>query len=425
MKRVSVVAGMLLSLVLTRTAHAEEEPSPSRDDVAPGPPAVAPAPALAAPGEAKPETKPKLEVTPLGYVEVYYAYNFNRPSNGVTNFRGFDNRHNTFSLSNAAIGSTFDYASTVGGKLIVQIGPTGASYYGSEPVRPGAAGANATGPELWRYLQEAYLTYKPSFGDDRRPLTILAGLHASPIGFEAFAVKDHWTWSRSNLFFGFPYYHAGVRAEYELSETISATAGVYNGWNSVVDNNEEKSVEAHVTYHLGERFLARLLYFGGVERPTGSPEGPWWRHHFDAVVQGEITSRISAAVQADYGFEPNRIGTSRWWALAAAARVKIVPWLAFVYRADRFTEHLATDGEGRSSTPLFWNGSEWITSSTSTLDFRPISDHLSIRLEHRFDLSESALFFRSNVQGDGSATAPFVPNSRYQETVLLGATAWF
>jgi hypothetical protein len=38
-----------------------------------------------------------------GYVEALYQWNFNSPSNGITNYRGFDNRHNTFTVSNIAL----------------------------------------------------------------------------------------------------------------------------------------------------------------------------------------------------------------------------------------------------------------------------------------------------------------------------------
>ena len=31
-----------------------------------------------------------------GYVESFYQWNFNEPSNFITNFRGFDSRHNIF-----------------------------------------------------------------------------------------------------------------------------------------------------------------------------------------------------------------------------------------------------------------------------------------------------------------------------------------
>src|SRR5262245_23384334 len=49
-----------------------------------------------------------------GYVELNYSYNFGRPENGVTNYRGFDNRHDSFTLSNAMLGATVEYQSLSG-----------------------------------------------------------------------------------------------------------------------------------------------------------------------------------------------------------------------------------------------------------------------------------------------------------------------
>jgi hypothetical protein len=402
--RVGIAFAIATVLFASRASAAEgdeEEPPPKA--------AVTPATVPDSP----PVTAP-LKVTPTGYVEAFYAYNFNRPSNGITNYRGFDNRHNTFSLSNAALGAFWE-AGPVGGKIMLQIGSTPSSYYSAEPNLSGAGGANASNAELWKYIQEAYVTYKAPVG---RGLLIQAGIVASPIGMEQFAVKDHWTWSRSNLFFGFPYYHTGVRATYEWSPELTSTVSVFNGWNNVVDNNEEKSVQTNTTYRFGEDAFVNLLYWGGIERNTGSPEGPNWRHHFDMVAQAKIFSLLTAAMQADYGFEPTRMGTASWWAVAGATRLRIMKELHFVLRGDRFHEHLATDAT-RSSTALFWGGAEWVTSGTATLDLRPY-DQISFRLEGRHDIAEQPLYFRRQVDPATSA-----PNARTQTTVLLGVTAWF
>jgi hypothetical protein len=373
----------------------------------------------------EPATAPRPEgvtVTPTGYVEAYYAYNLNRPSNGITNYRGFDNRHDTFSLSNAALGANWE-AGPVGGRLILQVGSTPSAYYGGEPpfAGAGAGGANASNGELWKYLQEAFITYKAPVG---RGLLLQLGLCASPIGLETFAVKDDWNWSRSNLFFALPFYHTGLRATYEWTDELSTTSSIFNGWNSVVDNNEEKSVETNVTYKLPDKLLLQALYFGGIERTTGSPEGPYWRHHFDALAQVDATTWLSFAGQGDYGWEPNRIGTTRWVAGALYARVKPVERVYFTLRGDRFDEHLATDAAGRASSPIFWNGAEWVSSATATLDVRP-HDQISFRLEYRHDAAEAPLFFGRDVKGDGTAQAPYLANARTQDTIGLGGTAWF
>ena len=246
----------------------------------------------------------------------------------------------------------------------------------------------------------------------------------SPIGPESIPVEDQWNWSRSNLFFGLPYYHTGLRATYEWTPEIATTVAVINGWNSVVDNNEEKSVLAYATYKAPDRIQVQALYSGGIERRSSSLEGPQWRHHFDLFGQIDATPWLSFVGQADYGFETNRIGTARWWAGAAYARVKPMDRVYIAVRGDRFTEHLATDSSGRVSNALFWSGVEWVSSATATLDVRPYQQ-LSVRLEYRHDAAEAPLYFGRNVGGDGTTQAPFVANARTQDTALLGATAWF
>jgi hypothetical protein len=413
------LASFVVVLLSPAMAAADDEPGP-----APAPPesALPPDPTPLQPfPPAEPAASP-VKITPTGYLETYYAWNFNRPVNGITNYRGFDNRHNSFTLSNAALGTFFE-SGPVGGKLMLQIGAEGSTYYQLEPNNPGAGGgANASGPDLWKYIQEAYITYKIPIG---RGLELKAGIVASPIGMEAFAVHDHWTWSRSNLFFALPYYHTGLRATYELSDRVSAEVAVLNGWNSVVDNNEAKSVESHVTYRVPNKVVAQILYFGGIERSASAPEGAYWRHHFDAVGQYDVTTWLQLAAQADYGFEPTRFGTARWYAGALAARAKAFDWLYLVARGDRFYEELATDDSGHTSTALFWNGVEWVSSFTATLDVRP-HDNISVRLEFRHDQADGLLYFTGNtLVGNGSANSPYVPNARSQETLLLGATAWF
>lgn len=384
-----------------------------------------PAPLPSPPATKEPVTqdeKPKFKVTPTGYVEAHYAYNFNRPSNGITNARGFDNRHNTFSLTNAVFGANWE-AGPIGGRVLLQIGSTPSTYYLGEPTLAGTGAANASSAELWKYLQEAFVTYKAPLG---RGLLLQLGLCASPIGYEVIPIKDNWNWSRSNLFFGLPYYHTGLRATYEWTDEISTTFSVFNGWNSVVDNNEEKSIQTNITYKVPDKILLQALYFGGIERPTGSPEGPYWRHHLDLVGQYDATTWLSLAAQGDYGWEPNRIGTARWISGALYARVKPVDRVYVALRGDRFHEHVATENVpgGRVSSALFFGGVEWVTSGTATLDVRP-HQQVSIRLEYRHDVAEVPLYFGRNVAGDGSANTPFLANARTQDTALLGATAWF
>jgi len=384
--------------VATSTAEAPGE------QLAPAP--ATPPPAASAPAAAGPLAG--LKLVPVAYVEASYSYNLNRPSNAITHFRGFDNRHNTFTLANVALGVQAEDG-PFGARVVVQVGHTPSTYYAAEPSRPGAVGANATDAALWKYLQEAWVAYRAPFG-----LRLQIGLFLSPIGLEAMAVKDNWNWSRSNLFFGLPFYHTGVRATYALSDRWSVSGGVYNGWNSVVDDNEEKSVSALVAYRAGA-VSAQLLYFGGIERPTGSREGPYWRHDFDAFAQWDATDRLSFAAHANGGWEPNRFGTSRWYAGALYGRVRLASWLYVAARGDRFWEDVPA-GAGA----IFWPA-KWVSSGTATLDVRP-HDRVSVRLEYRHDQADGDMYFRSIVATDASGA--FVPNASAQDTLTLGVVGW-
>jgi hypothetical protein len=282
---------------------------------------------------------PDGSVSFTGYAEVYAQVNTNRPSNGVTNLRGFDNRAGTFTLANVAAGAAWDVQNVVG-KVMFQVGHTADSYYAAEPSLAGGTGANATGAPLWRFIQQAQVGYRiaPAHG-----LTLDAGVFLSPIGPEGMAVRDNWNFSRSNLFFGLPFYHTGARATLPAGRW-AITLGVWNGWNSVVDNNPGKSISLQASYTRDD-LLWSLLYMGGNERPAGAAEGKPWRNTVDSHLTWHATPWFSLLVHANGGGERNRIGTSAWAAGAVYARLRLHPLLRLSARGDLFREWTARDGD--------------------------------------------------------------------------------
>jgi hypothetical protein len=351
-----------------------------------------------------------LKVMPLAYVEAFYQWNFNDPSNGITAYRGFDDRHNTFTLSNVALGTAWRDG-PVYGRIVFQVGNTPNSYYLGEPNAVGYApgGVGASDANLWRFIQEAYLGYKAPVGNG---LSFQAGLFLSPIGPESLAIKDSWNWSRSDLFFGLPAYHTGVRVRYNWGNGWATVLAAYNGWNSVVDDNAGKSVEFDARYKKGKVNLD-LLYFGGVERPTGDPAGQPWRSDFEANLEVDATDWLSLLGEVNGGFEPNRFGVSDWLAGALYARVRAVSWLYFAARGDLFDEGVPSNALGTASH-IFWPV-PWVSSTTLTADVRPV-DHVSVRLEFRHDLADGEMFFADHVAGAGTSAHPFVPNANKQST---------
>lgn len=360
-------------------------------------------------------------VTFGGYVEALYQWNFNNPSNGITNFRGFDTRHNAFTLSNVVLDASGSLG-PVSARLALQVGATPETYYLAEPDRGGASGAGASNFNVWKFIQQANVAWRAPVG---RGLLLEAGIFLSPIGPEGMAVKDQWNWSRSNLFFGLPFYHTGMRASYGLTDALTLSVAAYNGWNSVVDNNDEKSVSAALDYVVTDRVTFHALYFGGAERANDAAERQGgvmaWRHVFDAYLAVYPLPWLSLLVHGNAGVEPNAFGTSWWAAGALYARVRVRPWLFVAARGDFFHETAARNAAGTASN-IFWP-TRWVSSGTVTLDARP-HDNVSIRLEFRHDEADGPTYFRGAVATD-PMTRAYVPNASAQSTLTLGTTAWF
>ena len=354
---------------------------------------------------AQAEEGDKPELTLSSYAEAFYQWNFARPGNNVTNARGFDNRHNTFTLSNVALGASWD-KSNVLGTVIFQAGHTPESYYLAEPSTPAAGTVGATGAPVWKYVQEADVGYRfPN------KLIVKAGLFPSPCGPETFAIRNNWNWSRSNLFFGLPFYHAGITAAYPVTSRWTIALAGFNGWNNIVDNNDAKSLMVQVNYEY-EKLSAQLIYFGGIERAAGAAEGPAWRNMFDTFATYRATEKVTLLAHASAGFEPNRFGTSTWAASALYARWRVVNPLYLSARVDGFLEHAARNANGTAAR-LFWPGS-WVTSGTATVTYKP-HDSIGFTLEYRHDQAEAATYF------DALAAL----TRRSQDTITLGLTAGF
>jgi len=350
-----------------------------------------------------------------GYAELFYAWNFNEPSNNITALRAFDNRHNTFTISNAVL----DASGTLGpvtARIALQVGETAETEYLQEPIRPGGGGVAGTSGNVWKYLQQAWVAYEIPVG---RGLIVDAGIFLSPIGPEGIAVKDQWNWSRSSLFDGLPFYHTGLRLTYDFTDRLVVSLQVYNGWNNVVDNNPQKSLAAQLTYSIPDKLTFQFLYFTGVERDPGSPEGAPWRHLFDTYLVLYPLKWLSLLVHVNGGVEPNAFGTSGWAAAALYARFQPLKWMYIALRGDFFWERVAESATGRAA-PIFWPV-EWVSSATGTLDFRP-HDNISLRVEYRHDQAAADAYFKGQVP---IVLGQPVPTARGQDTLTLGATTWF
>jgi len=363
--------------------------------------------------------KPASEGPKLGgYVEMYDAWNFNEPANGVTNLRGFDFRHASLTLQNAVLDATWKKG-PVSGRAALQFGDEPDAYYQAEPSQPATGTAPASTASEWRHIQEAWAAWMPC-----DQLELAGGLFLSPIGPEVVQTKDNWNWSRSNLFFMLPYFHAGVRAKHALGDSgLSVIGAVYNGWNNAVDENRSPAFDAIVAYQKGD-WTAQVQYFAGIQRRDGGPDVQHWRHLFDAYVQGPVPGidHLSFIVHGDGGFEraaPGATDRPQWIAGAAYLKYDVTPRVFIAARGDAFREWRPV-----GVSPIFLpSGIAWISSGTATVSWRPV-DGIDLRAEYRHDSASDAAYFKGDVFTD-TTTGLAIANATSQDTVTGGFIAWF
>lgn len=372
--------------------------------------AVAPAPTQSLEPPPAPDAT---AITVAGYVETYYQLNVRDPSNGTSNLR-VDHRHNSITLQNAVI----DVQGARGpahARIAWQLGAVPPLAYSAEPAISPAGSAPASAGPIWQHLQQAW-----AGGTTAGGLAVDAGVFLSPLGPESLAVKDDWNWSRSNLFFALPFYHAGVRVTRPLGGGWTGQAWLVNGWNDAVDRNHGKSAIIGAGY-AGAKTSATLLYNGGVERPPGAAEGDAWRHLIDANATYAVSDQLSVLGHVNAGIEPGDAGTTKWAGAAAYVKYAVSSEVDLAARGDYFREWQGESGAMTAGAIFF--PVEWVASATVTGTWRP-APNLLIRAEYRHDQAPSDVFFDGDVAGDGTA-APFVPNAEAQDTITLGAVAYF
>ncbi len=359
---------------------------------------------------------PKRVITVGGYAEGYYGWNLGQPGNGITNFRAFDTRHNSFTLLNAVLSA--DWTARGGyGRVALQVGTSADTYYGAEVSDAGASGAGPHNHEVFKHVQEAYAG--AAFADDL--VRVEAGLMLSPIGPESMAIKDHWTLSRSNLYYAFPFYHLGARAHVAVSDATQITLGVYNGWDGLLDKNHQKTVSLAVHHKLSDDVEFDVQYFTGVERPANAPEGTPIRHLVDAWVKARLSKSFAIIFDVDVGMEDGDLGRSGWASAGLWTRLQVAE-TTYVSTQSDFMREWRGAKDGKRASAIFWPV-EWVTSHALCVE-QHVGSFAAMKLEYRFDKAGGNMYFAGAVEKD-SISHNWIENADSQQTITLALTSWF
>lgn len=209
-----------------------------------------------------------------GLVAVDYLYDINRPevpivaSDTTTKnapfLRTFENEKNSFMLNLANLHFERAPESGLGFVADLDFGETAdvvnhTTFFDSTSTGNGTDFFDA---------RQFYLTYTIPVGSG---IKLLAGRFVTLHGAEVIKSYNNLNYNITNsILFGFaiPFTHTGLMGSYAFTDQLTLNLGVVNGWDSVVDNNDGKSVHGMLTYAPSPQFSVALSGTYGPEQNT-------------------------------------------------------------------------------------------------------------------------------------------------------------
>ncbi len=315
-------------------------------------------------------------VTMNGYVAgSYYA------SNGYPfNIHQFDTQHNTFQLDEAGLQVGYQPTQGFGGYVDMITGTDARILHIAEDGQPSAFDA-----------RQAFIQYADG------PVTVIAGKFVTLAGAETMNPTTDTNISRSLLFTeAEPLDHTGVRATVALTKTFSFILGVNNGWNTTSTSYGSKTGETGIAWTPDQYFSLSTSGYYGKMLPFNAA-----RSLIDVVATYNATSALTFIANFDWDQQAEATGpgtpTATWDGLALYANYQFDPQWRVSLRGEYLDDKNgfitgAIDGQH------LWEG-------TVTFGYAPTT-HFELRLEGRYDASQTAFFYRSN---PANATATNLP----------------
>lgn len=349
----------------------------------------------------------------------YYEYNFNSPIGRANLLRAYDVSSNAFSLNQADLvlenAPDPSNGKRFGARLDLQYGQAAETLQGN-PV-------NEPRPDVYRAVFQAYGTYVVPIG---RGLTVDFGKWASSIGLEGNYTKDQMNYSRSYWFDFLPFYHMGVRANYQVNDQLSVNYWMVNGTNQTEPVNgykdelvgvvvqPNKNINWTANYYLGQEhpdFQYEPIGTPGLPSQQGNPFEPIPNpakgklHIFDSYVTWNASPKLSFALEGDYVVERLQIYSPpvHTGGGAAYVRYQLLPKIAIAARS----EYLSDGG-------LFSGKPQVLKEGTVTFEYK-FKDNFLMKEEWRRDFSNQPFFLTDTLN----------LLSKEQTTLGVGLVWWF
>jgi hypothetical protein len=342
-----------------------------------------------------------------GFIDAAYLLDFNHPSNHLFRSRGtaYKVDEPILNMAGAYLRKAALESSRWGMEFTLQ-GGQDSRIFGFSATAP-----NLPGSEWLRHLGPTDISYLVPLG---KGLTVQAGIFSSLIGYDSLYAKENFNYTRPWCADFTPYLMMGGNGSYPLTNKLTGTVFVVNGYWHLADANNVPSSGGQVAYKVtNNTTLKETVLFGPHQSDTGFE---FWRFLWDSIAEWK-TDRTTTTFEYHVGTEKVAApGNPR--ALWMAAQLP-VHWVFSKNWSATVRPEVYWDRDGRTT-----GFSQTVKANTTTLEYRVPSRQATaiVRLEHRIDDSRGPAggFFR------GGEVAPGVVGlTPTQNLLILGVILTF
>jgi len=253
------------------------------------------------------EQKDKLKIE--GSVDMYYQYNLNEQPL----LTSFTERHNTFTLgmANVILSESFK---KVGFTADIAIGPRAES----------ANGHNGT---TLSAIKQLFIFYQPI-----DQMTLTAGNFSTFVGYELIDPDDNIHYSTSYLFSNGPFFHTGVKLDYNISESFAFMLGLFNDTDSKFDENQGKHFGTQLAFTKPTVSIF-LNYLTGMD--SDIPGERIRGHQIDLTAMKDLSDQFSLGLNISRKFNQQEDSPdTAWFGTALYAKYQLKESLIFGLRGE-------------------------------------------------------------------------------------------
>jgi hypothetical protein len=312
------------------------------------------------------------KITLEGYVDTYFAYDFNKPPTGDRPYFVSMARHNEMTINLAYLALNYS-SSRVRARLAPGFGTYMNANYANEP-------------GTLKNILEGYGGVKP--WKDRN-IWIDVGVFNAPYTNEGAISKGHLSYTRSFSSEYTPYYLSGIKVTLPLAQKLNAYLFLINGWQQILDQNNGKSLGTQLEYRPTEAWLINWSTYVGSEESSSHPE--YRTRYFSDVYVTYRKGNWSATSCLYVGLQQrDGMTTASWWQANVIGQYSFTKKLSLVGRLEYFN-----DPEEVQITPI--TGITGFNTFSSSLGMNlKVTENALFRVEGRTFLSEKSVYQRDS-----------------------------